>query len=544
MSDTPKAPLTMLPKIGPAVDMSGLNLAGVNTDKAITDQFGQMMKANEDYEKALEERYTNPNWGKVSAALLKPQLGGFAASMGSAFDVLGEQTEQQRAVAPTIAQIRAQTSAMGLGLQQKKTANELLNERMNKTGGLTYQDVAYIAQYDKEAGRLAQEQFANQNATFDKMYMAYQGGKDYTQLVNDFGAEFVNRMWPVLLKMVPGVPSGGGAPRPAAGATPPAGGAGAPAAGGAPSPQPAAPAAGVVLPEPPNPNAGASTRPLGVPASLMENATNRQGLEATKKQIEERVAATTILQDRYRTQAETSVPIFETATNLYRLASPKYMAPAFAIFERGDPMGVIGQALESQTVSGVLGNMRKQIELSRMSKGEKDKALTNLKTMETQLGDLQTKMQQGIINPTDARTMFEAASVPNMKNTQDSFLRGIAGIGSTSLGRYETKNVFQQFLNRPDADINNWEDSPEYRKLRTHLEKRTRGVLENSATDRFPDFMRNGLENTYRHRDETAANRPNTSAASSSNLTPASASRSTNDAALKAEMKKRNLPTN
>jgi len=241
---------------------------------------------------------------------------------------------------------------------------------------------------------------------------------------------------------------------------------------------------------------------LGVPASLMENATNRQGLEATKKQIEERVAATTILQDRYRTQAETSVPIFETATNLYRLASPKYMAPAFAIFERGDPMGVIGQALESQTVSGVLGNMRKQIELSRMSKGEKDKALTNLKTMETQLGDLQTKMQQGIINPTDARTMFEAASVPNMKNTQDSFLRGIAGIGSTSLGRYETKNVFQQFLNRPDADINNWEDSPEYRKLRTHLEKRTRGVLENSATDRFPDFMRSGLENTYRHRYE------------------------------------------
>lgn len=480
--------------------MSGLNLAGVNTDKAITDQFGQMMKANEDYEKALEERYTNPNWGKVSAALLKPQLGGFAASMGSAFDVLGEQTEQQRAVAPTIAQIRAQTSAMGLGLQQKKTANQLLNERIQKTGGLTSEDVAFIAQYDKETGRLAQEKFANQNATFDKMYMAYQGGDNYVKLVKDYGAEFVNRMWPVLQRMVPGVPK-----PPAAGATPPAVGAGAPAAGGAPSAQPAAPAAGVVLPEPPNPNAGvssASTKPLGVPASLMENATHGQSIEATQKQIAERVAATTALQDRYRTQAETSVPIFETATNLYRLASPKYMAPAFAIFERGDPMGIIGQALESQTVSGVLANMRKQIELSRMSKGDKDKALTNLQAMDGQLGDLQTKMQQGIINPTDARTMFEAASVPNKKNTQDSFLRGVAGIGSTALGRYESKNVFQQFLNRPDADIHNWEDSQEYKKLRTHLEKRTRGVLENSATDRFPDFMRNGLENTYRHRDE------------------------------------------
>lgn len=501
MSET-KAPLTMLPKIGPAVDMGTLNLAGVNTDKAITDQFGQMMKANEDYEKALEERYTNPNWGKVSAALLKPQLGGFAASMGSAFDVLGEQTEQQRAVAPTIAQIRAQTSAMGLGLQQKKTANELLNERIQKIGGLTAEDVAFIAQYDKEAGRLAQEKFANQRSTFDAMLSAYQSGADYARLVKDYGAPFVNQMWPVLQRMVPGVPK-----PPAAGATPPAGGAGAPAAGGTPSPQPAAPAAGVVLPEPPNPNAGvssASTRPLGVPASLMENATHGQNIEATKKQIEDRVASTKDLQDRYRTQAETSVPIFETTTNLFRLASPKYMAPAFAIFEGGDPMGVIGKALENQTVSGVLAGMRDQILRSRMNEDDKKKATTNLDVMQTQLGDLQTKMQQGIINPTDARTMFEAASVPSLKNTQDAFLRGIAGIGSNALGRYEAKNVLQQYLNRPDGDINNWEDSQEYRKLRTHLEKRSRGVLENSALGGgIPDFMRNGLESTYRHRDES-----------------------------------------
>jgi hypothetical protein len=179
------------------------------------------------------------------------------------------------------------------------------------------------------------------------------------------------------------------------------------------------------------------------------------------------------------------------------------MAPAFAIFEGGDPMGVIGKALENQTVSGVLAGMRDQILRSRMNADDKRKATTNLDVMQTQLGDLQTKMQQGIINPTDARTMFEAASVPNIKNTQDAFLRGIAGIGSTALGRYEAKNVLQQYLNRPDADIHNWEDSQEYRKLRTHLEKRSRGVLENSALGGgIPDFMRNGLESTYRHKDE------------------------------------------
>jgi len=491
------------------VDVSNLNLAGVNTDPAITSEFEKAMQGQEDLAKSLEMRYRDPNWFKVSAGFLKPQLGGFGASLGSAAEAMGENTEQQRAIAPTIAQIRAQASVMAVGLQQEKLANEMYDEAIKKPGGMTSEDVARIAQYSAKLGAKAQSKFENQRGTFADILSAYASGDSYTKLVKDYGATFVNQMWPTLQKLVPGQPNAGGAPKPAAGgATPPAGGAPA-------SPQPAAPAAGAVLPEPPNPNAGVAssvTRPLGVPANLMENATHGQSVEATKKQIEERVAATTTLQDRYRTQAETSVPIFETATNLYRLASPKYMAPAFAIFERGDPMGVIGQALESQTVSGVLANMRKQIELSRMSKGDKDKALTNLQTMGNQLGDLQTKMQQGIINPTDARTMFEAASVPNMKNTQDSFLRGVAGIGSTALGRYETRNVFQQFLDRPDADINKWEDSPEYRKLRTHLEKRTRGVLENSATDKFPDFMRNGFENTYRHREE---NRPaNTPAAS------------------------------
>jgi hypothetical protein len=241
----PKAPLTMLPSVKPAVDMTNINLAGVNTNPEITDQFGQMMKANEDYEKSLEDRYANPNWGKVSAALLKPQLGGFAASMGSAFDVLGEQTEQQRAVAPTIAQIRAQTSAMGVGLQQRKTANQLLNERIKKVGGLTAEDVAYIAQYDKEVGRLAQEKFANQRGTFADMLQAYEKGADKARLVSDHGQAFVDQFWPILQRLVPGRSDGTAKPSTPAGGTPSSGTssgastlfpAGTPAGGGGPGP--------------------------------------------------------------------------------------------------------------------------------------------------------------------------------------------------------------------------------------------------------------------------------------------------------------------
>lgn len=522
--------LAMIPGVKP-IDLSKVNLAGVNTDDAIGSEFEKAQKGQEDLAKSLEMRYKDPNWFKVSAGFLKPQLGGFGASLGSAAEAMGENTEQQRAVAPTVAQIRAQAAVMGVGLQQRKKGNEMLNERIKKPGGMTSEDVADIAQYDKEIGAIAQQKFENQRSTFDSMLAAYQAGSDYTKLVKDFGASFVNQMWPTLLKLVPGQSTVGGAkPPPAPSGTPVAG-------------QPA-PSASDVLPAPTNPNAGSSVRPLGVPENLMANATHGQTLAATTGQIDDRVAATKVLQDRYRTQAETSIPIFETTANLFRLAQPKYMAPAFAIFEGGDAMGIIGKALENQTVSGVLAGMRDQILKARMSEKDTQAALTNLQIMKTQLGDLQTKMQQGIINPTDARTMFEAASVPDMKNTQDAFLRGIAGIGSTALGRYEAKNVLQQFLRRPDADIHDWEDSQEYRRLRTHLEKRSRGVLENSALGGgVPDFIRNGLENTYRHRNETTTSKPKAPATSSNNP-PANTSRITNNEALKAEMAKRGLPTN
>jgi hypothetical protein len=65
------------------------------------------IKSTEDTLKALENRFSNPNWFKVSAGFLKPQLGGFFASLGSAGEALGENVEQQRAMALPIAEVRA-----------------------------------------------------------------------------------------------------------------------------------------------------------------------------------------------------------------------------------------------------------------------------------------------------------------------------------------------------------------------------------------------------------------------------------------------------
>lgn len=100
-------------------DISKLSPAGISDVPEIERHWRELTGANENLANSLEKRYENPNWLKVSAAMLKPQLGGFAASLGSAADVIGENAEQQKAIAPTIARMRAETAAMSIPLSQQ-----------------------------------------------------------------------------------------------------------------------------------------------------------------------------------------------------------------------------------------------------------------------------------------------------------------------------------------------------------------------------------------------------------------------------------------
>jgi hypothetical protein len=80
----------------------------------------QALDAQEKFAKSLEERYANPNWFNVAAGFLKPQLGGFAASLGSASQALGEGIESQRAIAPTVERMRAEIAQGRIGMETNK----------------------------------------------------------------------------------------------------------------------------------------------------------------------------------------------------------------------------------------------------------------------------------------------------------------------------------------------------------------------------------------------------------------------------------------
>lgn len=102
-----------------ATDPSRINPTGASGE-----DLNEYQKSLDAQIKSLEERYANPNWFKVAAGFLKPQLGGFAASLGSASEALGQNVEEQRAAALPIAQMRSQLAQSKILTGQNKTQSD------------------------------------------------------------------------------------------------------------------------------------------------------------------------------------------------------------------------------------------------------------------------------------------------------------------------------------------------------------------------------------------------------------------------------------
>jgi hypothetical protein len=90
-----------------------------------------LLKENET---ALKARYENPNWFNVAAGFLKPQLGGFAASLGSASASLGDTLEKQRANELDVAKMRSEIGMTKMVLSQRQKAAQNLQRGVEAAG--------------------------------------------------------------------------------------------------------------------------------------------------------------------------------------------------------------------------------------------------------------------------------------------------------------------------------------------------------------------------------------------------------------------------
>lgn len=466
MAET-KSPLSAVMANVPTIDLSKINPTGIGTSPEITAEYRNLMEAQKKYADELEQRYAQPNWFKIAAGFAKPQLGGFLASLGSASEALGESVEQQRAIAPTVAAMRAEIAKGNIGLTQGLQAARITEQAAKEKRLLTPSEAAEVAAL---TGGPSGAAAAGQNistAQTQQLAQALSSGMSYADLVAKFPKDFVDANVPILLQAIPGLKPPPGMP----------GAGGAPAGGAAPA---------------------ATTGHIpGVPVSMSQSMPVGPQVGAQAQSVEAIQAQRDKTNANLTEQAASAVPIFEVATNLYKAGSNPDLAPAFGVFEKGDPLSIIGKALESGSFPSVIANMRQYIIQARLGADRQKRALSDLQAMEGALADLQTKMQQNIVNPTDVRTMFESESVPGTRSTQDAFLRGIARIGSDALARYELKASFDKALQDKNFNAMSWTSSPYFSSVQENAKKRTQSLITNPATDKLPVFMQKGLSGAY-----------------------------------------------
>ena len=129
-----------------ATDPSKINPAGASQE-----DLTEYQKSLDAQIKSLEDRYAQPNYFKVAAGFLKPQLGGFFASVGSASEALGENVEQQRAAALPIAQMRSQLAQSKILTGQNKTVADMVAEYQASGKPLTPEFVAQVKRIAPDA---------------------------------------------------------------------------------------------------------------------------------------------------------------------------------------------------------------------------------------------------------------------------------------------------------------------------------------------------------------------------------------------------------
>jgi hypothetical protein len=183
-------------------EISNINPFGISSDPVLKKQYEESIEAQKKVADALAQRYANPNWGRISAALLKPQLGGFAASFGSAQEELGNYQEAERAAQPTIAQMRADVAKGMFTLAQQNKAAQIAEE-ISRAGFATPSQAAALAGFTQGSTGVAKAATEQESAAINQFNTKLTTAGSIAALISKEGAPYVNTMLPKVLAMYP-----------------------------------------------------------------------------------------------------------------------------------------------------------------------------------------------------------------------------------------------------------------------------------------------------------------------------------------------------
>jgi hypothetical protein len=398
MADKPDAQgaLSAYDKTNPMLTAGAINPYGLNTP-----ELQEYADAQEKILNALEQRYSQPNWFKIAAGFAKPQLGGFMASLGSASEAMGENIEQKRAAELPLSQMRAQLAATKLTMSQRQQAAQLAQTATQKENGITAEDVAKVANLDAQRGAILQQQLQNQQAIRKEILELHSAGRSDADIAAQYGSAFY-QLFPKGTEGLPTIPSGA--------------------------------TKSTALPEPkteektkPSWFTGSQEKwdqtPLAVKAELSKSA-EESGQSTAKDQLVD-----------YRTRAENATRAAPNLVAMYNLAAKPNVGKLLGIFEKGDPLGAVGKALESGSFPAFLENVRKQLTNAKASPDD----ISDMHTLMQLIARNQLNVRQGQVNPSDYATEIDALAGPSIADPQDSFLR------KTALALHDTQHEIKNY---------------------------------------------------------------------------------------------------
>ncbi len=413
---------TTLPGVPSGFEASNINLYGRESIPDVE----RWQKSVEDAATSLEQRYANPNWFNVAAGFLKPQLGGFAASLGSANEAMGANLEKHRENQLPAAQMRAQVAQSKINMAQRQKAADLAQNATTQPGGLTAEIVAEITNRDPERGKIAQAQFANQQSLRTEIMAQHAAGRTDAQLMADYGPMF-KTLYPNGVPKPAQIPAASpGNPMSTDAGTP---GAPAPVAapGTAPGTAPGAPAPNAPMAAP-----GAPV-PKGIDAVSSEADKPPQELGLTQAQwdampLQRKNELTASLgttgkdialksEAQYRSAAESAQPKIELYKSMRELAAPADMAVVFNILGGNDIMSMAGKALSQGRLTERLANLD-----TLLVQGNIDNP--DLRRRAAQLAKLinENKAMSDTNAVTDQATALRGAGNPSLENPRDAFI--------------------------------------------------------------------------------------------------------------------------
>ena len=442
---------------------------------------------------ALAQRYANPNWFNVAAGFLKPQLGGFMASLGSANQALGDWQEKQRANEIPVYVARAQVGLMKAQRENKLKAQDTYSEWVNngsKIGdapAVKAKLLRFGATDLADATQGVLENFNTLNQSGNETITTITGlinsaldivkDEKSTPAQKAAAMDQIAKLQPQFLALT--LAGGGNAPAvPAVPAVPAA-----PTAPAVVPAVPAVPAAPTVVPAAPaGPTAGI---PLDTGAGGVNSAT------ALKLKTENLNAAQNYVSD-LGTLAQANVAPFNALGNIYPYFNDAGVRKAMGQFDNGDVESVMKQALQGQNVSGAIKNIVDRavpadIEAKYPGTAEKMQTLLGVAAQH------QLSINNTTANPTRTTQVLEKSAVFNpITDKPDTAARKVLlamhALQQAQYAQPIANNLFKQGLGH--TDITN---SPLMQKANT----RWGSIHERLSRDALPDILPPGLRNYY-----------------------------------------------